>query len=103
MNLLNLPDDVPDEKGLYLSDVLGTSWNAVVDTGVKEGNTVAIWGAGPVGQMAAEYSFFHGAKRVILIDGGQGKWRLDFIKKILPKLETIDFANLPRVNQCPRL
>lgn len=101
MNLLNLPDDVPDEKGLYLSDVLGTSWNAVVDTRVKEGNTVAIWGAGPVGQMAAEYSFFHGAKRVILIDGGQGKWRLDFIKKILPKLETIDFANLPKGESVP--
>ncbi|KAH2165397.1 hypothetical protein KXW37_006505 [Aspergillus fumigatus] len=101
VNLLNLPDDVPDEKGLYLSDVLGTSWNAVVDTGVKEGNTVAIWGAGPVGQMAAEYSFFHGAKRVILIDGGQGKWRLDFIKKILPKLETIDFANLPKGESVP--
>ncbi|KEY82287.1 glutathione dependent formaldehyde dehydrogenase [Aspergillus fumigatus] len=101
VNLLNLPDDVPDEKGLYLSDVLGTSWNAVVDTGVKEGNTVAIWGAGPVGQMAAEYSFFHGAKRVILIDSGQGKWRLDFIKKILPKLETIDFANLPKGESVP--
>lgn len=63
VNLLQLPDDVPDEKGLGLADVLGTSWNAVVDTGVEEGDTVAIWGAGPVGQTAAEFSFFNGASR----------------------------------------
>lgn len=96
VNLLPLPDDVPDEKGLYLSDVLGTSWNAVVDTGVEEGDTVAIWGAGPVGQMAAEFSFLNGAKRVILIDGGHGRWRLEFVKKILPKLETLEYTNLPK-------
>jgi len=34
VNLLHLPDNVPDKKGLYLSDVLSTSWNCVVDTGV---------------------------------------------------------------------
>ncbi|CAI7594083.1 unnamed protein product [Penicillium pancosmium] len=96
VNLLQLPDDIPDEKGLYLSDVLATSWNAVVDTRVEEGDTVAIWGAGPVGQMAAEFSFYNGANRVILIDGGHGKWRLDFVKKILPKLETIEYTNLSK-------
>jgi len=46
VNLLKLPDSVPDEKGLYLSDVLATSWNCVVDTGVEKGDVVAIWGAG---------------------------------------------------------
>ncbi|KAJ5904017.1 hypothetical protein N7504_006400 [Penicillium tannophilum] len=96
VNLLQLPNDVPDEKGLYLSDVLGTAWNAVVDTGVEEGDTVAIWGAGPIGQMAAEFSFFNGAKRVILIDGGHGSWRLGFVKKILPKLETLEYTTLPK-------
>ncbi|KAJ6150691.1 hypothetical protein N7470_007285 [Penicillium chermesinum] len=96
VNLLPLPDDVPDEKGLYLSDVLSTSWNAVADKGVEKGDTVAIWGAGPIGQMAAEFSFVNGASRVILIDGGQGKWRLDFVKKRLPKLETIEYTNLPK-------
>jgi len=40
VNLLKLPDDVPDEKGLYLSDVICTSWNAVLDTGVKEGKRI---------------------------------------------------------------
>ncbi|KKA21821.1 S-(hydroxymethyl)glutathione dehydrogenase [Rasamsonia emersonii CBS 393.64] len=96
VNCLKLPDNVPDEKGLYLSDVLCTSWNAVTDTGVTQGDTVAIWGAGPVGQMAAEFSFINGASRVILIDGGLGAWRLDFVKKYAPKLETIDFTKLPK-------
>jgi threonine dehydrogenase-like Zn-dependent dehydrogenase len=70
INLLKLPPGVPDEKGLYLSDVLCISWNYVVDTGVTEGDVVAIWGAGPIGQMAAEMSFMNCAKRVIIIDGG---------------------------------
>ncbi|KAH1840908.1 hypothetical protein KXX54_002284 [Aspergillus fumigatus] len=96
VNLLPLPDDVPDEQGLYLSDVLATSWNAVVDTGVKEGDTVAIWGAGPIGQMAAEFAVVNGASRIIMIDGGEGRWRLDFMKTKVPHLETIDFTRLPR-------
>lgn len=96
MNLLPLPDDVPDEKGLYLSDVLCTSWHCVVDTGVKHGDIVAIWGAGPIGQMCADMAFINGADRVIVIDGGQGAWRLDFIKSKLPKVETVDFSKLPK-------
>lgn len=93
VNLLHLPDGVPDEKGLYLSDVLATSWNAVVDTGVQEGNVVAIWGAGPVGQMCCDFSFSLGARRVIVIDCD---WRLDWIKKVYPKAETLDFKQLAR-------
>ncbi|KAL6718212.1 hypothetical protein ACLMJK_004300 [Lecanora helva] len=96
VNLLKLPDDVPDEKGLYLSDVLSTSWNCVVDTGVKDGDVVAIWGAGPIGEMCAEMSFTNGASRVILIDGGAAAWRLDLAKEKIPKVETINFTDLPR-------
>ncbi|KAJ5340453.1 hypothetical protein N7541_009577 [Penicillium brevicompactum] len=94
INLLPIPDDVPDEKALYLSDVVATSWHCVVDTGVKQGDVVGIWGAGPIGQMCAEFSFSHGASRVILIDGGDASWRLEYVKGKLPKLETIDFTNL---------
>ncbi|PWY86380.1 alcohol dehydrogenase [Aspergillus sclerotioniger CBS 115572] len=96
VNLLKLPDDVPDEKALYLSDVLATSYHCVVDTGVNEGDVVAVWGAGPIGQMVSSFSFSQGASRVILIDGGEGAWRLDFVKSKIPKLETLDFTKLPR-------
>ncbi|KAF2638465.1 S-glutathione dehydrogenase [Massarina eburnea CBS 473.64] len=91
VNLLPLPDDVPDEKGLYLSDVLATSWHAVVDTGVKKGDTVAIWGAGPIGQMAADFSLLNGAERVIMVDQN---WRLDYVKKTYPHIDTLDFSAL---------
>ncbi|KAJ5082184.1 hypothetical protein N7532_011227 [Penicillium argentinense] len=96
VNLLPIPAEVPDEKALYLSDVIATSWHCVVDTGVKQGDVVGIWGGGPIGQMCAQFSFYHGASRVILIDGGDAAWRLDFVKKKLPKLETINFTQLPR-------
>jgi len=91
VNLLKLPDDVPDEKGLYLSDVIATSWNCVVDTGVKEGDVVAIWGAGPIGQMAADFAFMNGASRVIMVDAN---WRLDYMKEKYPKCETVDYSQL---------
>jgi len=91
VNLLALPDDVPDEQGLFLSDVVCTSWHAVVDTGVKKGDVVAIWGAGPIGQMAADFSLLNGAKEVIMIDQN---WRLDFIRQKYPHIRTIDFSAL---------
>ncbi|ETN44635.1 uncharacterized protein HMPREF1541_10305 [Cyphellophora europaea CBS 101466] len=96
VNLLHIPEGVPDEKALYLSDVLATSWNCVVDTGVKEGDVVAVWGAGPIGQMCVDFAFMCGAKRVILIDGGAGSWRLDYVKSKIPKTETLNFTDLPK-------
>ena len=89
-----LPEDVPDEKGLYLSDVLATAYHCVVDTGVKEGDTVAVWGAGPIGQMVVQFSFQQGAHRVILIDGGNGAWRLEFVKSKIPDVETLNYTDL---------
>lgn len=96
MNLLGLPDDVPDEKGLYLSDVLATSWHCVVDTGVNKDDVVAVWGAGPIGQMVVDFAFYHGASRVILIDGGDASWRLNYVKSKVPQTETLDFTKLPK-------
>lgn len=43
VNLLPIPDGISDEKALYLSDVLSTSYHCVMDTGVQEGDTVGIW------------------------------------------------------------
>ncbi|KAN0096320.1 GroES-like protein [Hyaloscypha variabilis] len=93
VNLLKLPANVPDEKGLYLSDVLCTSWNCVVDTGVEKGDVVAIWGAGPIGQMCADFAFINGASRVIMIDSN---WRLEYVKSKYPDVELLDYSALPR-------
>lgn len=68
VNLLPIPDEVSDEKALYLSDVLPTSYNCVVDTGVYEGDVVGVWGLGPIGRCAVKWAFLKGARRVIAID-----------------------------------
>ncbi|GAA98245.1 uncharacterized protein L969DRAFT_85807 [Mixia osmundae IAM 14324] len=90
-NLLKIPDEVPDEKALYLSDVLCTSYHCVVDTGIKEGDVVAVWGLGAVGLLACQWAFLKGAGRVIGVDSG---WRLDFAKEKVPKLELLDFKSI---------
>lgn len=96
VNLLEIPDEVPDEKALYLSDVLATSFNAVKDTAVYEGDSVAIWGAGPIGQMAGVFALLEGAKKIIFVDTEP---RLSFIKERwspahLDKLELVDYKQL---------
>lgn len=94
VNLLKVPDGVSDEQALYLSDVLPTSYNAVVDTGVNEGDVVGIWGMGPVGLFAAQWAFIKGASRVIGVDQN---WRLDYAKSKLPKIETVNFKQVKSV------
>lgn len=89
VNLLPIPDEVSDERAIYLSDVLGTAYHTVFDTGVKEGDVVGIWGLGPIGQCAARWAQLKGAKRVIGID--RVPERLAFARE-KSGLETIDFS-----------
>ncbi|RMI09484.1 zinc-dependent alcohol dehydrogenase [Cellulomonas triticagri] len=64
-----VPDDgEPDERYLYLSDVLPTAWQAVEYAAVPPGGTVAVLGLGPIGQMAARVALHRGAGRVIGVD-----------------------------------
>jgi len=65
---LKIESDLPDEKVLFLSDVLPTGYMAAENAQIEEGDTVAIWGCGPVGQFAIESAFMLGAARVIAID-----------------------------------
>lgn len=66
---LVVPDDgAPDERYLYLTDVLPTAWQAVEYANVPKGGTVAVLGLGPIGQMAARVAAYRGAGRVIGVD-----------------------------------
>lgn len=67
-NLLLIPDSVPDEKALFLSDIIPTSYHAVKCAEVEKGKSVAIWGLGPIGLYAAKWCKLAGARRVICID-----------------------------------
>lgn len=65
---LVLPNGIADEKVLFLSDILPTGYQAVVDAGIVPGSTVAIFGAGPVGQMAAACARLLGAHKIFMVD-----------------------------------
>ncbi|MEI6100232.1 MAG: alcohol dehydrogenase catalytic domain-containing protein, partial [Eubacteriales bacterium] len=63
-----VPETLSDEQVLFLSDILPTSYWGVTAGGVAAGDTVIILGCGPVGLLAAKWSMFMGAKRVISVD-----------------------------------
>ena len=63
-----LPDGLEDEKVIFLSDIFPTGYMAAENCNIKPGDTVAVWGCGPVGQFAIRSAFLLGAERVIAID-----------------------------------
>ena len=65
---IKVPDGLPDEKVLFLGDIFPTGWQAAVQCDIQPTDTVAIWGCGPVGQMAIRSAVLLGAKQVIAID-----------------------------------
>lgn len=75
--------------GLYVSHVLATAYHAVSRTGVQKGDSVAIWGLGPIGLMACAYASKEGAERTIGVDIN---WRTDYARSELTKLETVNYA-----------
>jgi len=77
---LKIESDLPDEKVLFLSDIFPTGYMAAENAQIQEGDTVAVWGCGPVGQFAIASAFLLGAARVIAID--RFPERLDMARSI---------------------
>jgi threonine dehydrogenase-like Zn-dependent dehydrogenase len=65
---VKIPEGLTDEQVLFLGDIFPTGWQAAVQCDIEPTDTVAIWGAGPVGQMAIRSAVLLGAKQVIAID-----------------------------------
>jgi threonine dehydrogenase-like Zn-dependent dehydrogenase len=65
---LKVPAELPDERVLFLTDIFPTAYMAAENCGIQPGDTVAIWGCGPVGQLAIRSAYLLGAERVIAID-----------------------------------
>jgi threonine dehydrogenase-like Zn-dependent dehydrogenase len=65
---IKVPDGLRDEQVLFLSDILPTAYQAALNCDIEEGDTVAIWGCGPVGLLTIKCAFLLGAERVIAID-----------------------------------
>jgi len=86
-----VPSGIQDEKVLFLSDIFPTAYMATENCGIEEGDTVAIWGAGPVGQLAIKCAWLLGAGRVISIDNVPERLAM---AESQGKAETINFDDV---------
>jgi threonine dehydrogenase-like Zn-dependent dehydrogenase len=85
---LKVPDDLPDEKVLFLSDIFPTGYMAAEQAGIEPGDTVAVWGCGPVAQFAIKSAWMFKAGRVVAIDRVPERLRM---AQQHGKAETINF------------
>ena len=65
---ITVDSDLPDEQVLFLSDIFPTGYMAAENAEIEDGDTVAVWGCGPVGQFAIQSAWMLGAGRVVAID-----------------------------------
>jgi threonine dehydrogenase-like Zn-dependent dehydrogenase len=85
---LKIPEGMSDEKVLFLSDIFPTGYMAAENCDIEGGDTVAIWGCGPVGQFAIKSAWMLGAGRVIAIDSVPERLQM---ARDEGKAETLDF------------
>ena len=74
-----VPGILADEKVLFLSDILPTAWQAVLNAGIGQGSSLAIYGAGPVGLLCAACARMLGAERIFMVDDHD--YRLAYAEK----------------------
>lgn len=86
-----IPADMDLDDAVLLTDVTPTGYQAAEMAGIKKGDTVVVFGAGPIGIMAARCSWLFGAGRVIIID--QLEYRLDFARTYA-QCEAYDFRSI---------
>ena len=86
-NAFLVPDGLADEQVLFLTDIFPTGYQAAEQADIQPGDTVAVWGCGPVGWFAIQSAFMLGAERVIAID--RIPYRLDRARAL--GADTIDF------------
>ncbi|RYF66532.1 MAG: glutathione-dependent formaldehyde dehydrogenase [Cytophagaceae bacterium] len=86
-----IPPDIDHDNAVLLTDVAPTGYQAAEMGGIRKGDTVVVFGAGPVGIMAARCAWLFGANRVIVID--HIDYRLDFARRFAP-CEAYNFRSL---------
>ncbi len=96
---LKVPDAVTDEQVLFLSDIFPTAWMAAENCEIEPGDTVAIWGCGPVGLLAIKCAYLQGAERVISIDNVPERLQLAHDAKA----ETINYDDADAMDKLKEL
>ncbi len=85
---VKIPEGLDDEQVLFLTDIFPTGYMAAENCNIQPGDTVAVWGCGPVGQFAIKSAYLLGAERVIAIDKVPERKRM---AEEHGKAETLDF------------
>ncbi len=73
---VKVPESLSDEQVLFLSDIVPTGYMAAENCDIRPGDTIAVWGCGPVGQMAIKSAYLLGAERVFAIDRFPARLRM---------------------------
>ncbi|HEX2636316.1 MAG TPA: zinc-dependent alcohol dehydrogenase [Gemmatimonadales bacterium] len=97
---IKVPDGMPDEQALFLSDIFPTGYMGADMCNIKPGDVIAVWGAGPVGLFAMASAYLLGAERVIAID--RFPYRLQMARERARVWETINYEEtsvLERLNE----
>ena len=90
LELETIPSGLRDEQVLFLSDIFPTGYMGAENCGMERGDTIAVWGCGPVGQFAIQSAWMLGAGRVIAIDRVPARLRM---AEKDGKAETVNFEN----------
>jgi threonine dehydrogenase-like Zn-dependent dehydrogenase len=88
---IRIPDGMDDEQVLFLSDILPTGYMAAENCNIRQGDVVAVWGCGPVGQFAIQSAYLLGAERVIGIDRFPERLRM---AREQSKAETLNYEEV---------
>lgn len=91
---VKVPDTLTDEQVLFLSDIFPTGYMAAEACNIQPGDTIAVWGCGPVGQFAIQSAWLLGAERVIAIDRFPERLRMAAEES---DAETINYAEVDSV------
>jgi threonine dehydrogenase-like Zn-dependent dehydrogenase len=92
VGLIKVPDSIDDDNAVLCADVYPTGYQAAEMANIKKGDSVLVFGAGPVGLIAAKCAWFMGAARVLIID--EQDYRLEFARTFA-QCETLNFNELP--------
>ncbi|MHB8285390.1 MAG: zinc-binding dehydrogenase [Caulobacteraceae bacterium] len=98
-NLVPIPDEITDDQAILMSDILPTAWFGADLAGIEKGDTVAVFGCGPVGQLVIASALVMGAGRVIAVDRLSD--RLDLARR--QGAETINFGEVDPSEQLVKM
>jgi len=89
---MKVPEELRDDQVLFLSDIFPTGYMAAENCSIQPGDTVAVWGCGPVGQFAIRSAYLLGAERVIALDNHRS--RLEMAKQGGAEILNFDDADV---------